>query len=539
MARTEYIGEIPFTTTVPLMRAWTEKAADGTDVRKVEMIASSTRVDAYRDRMSGNALAEMAAQATGKDFLPEHRAEWHDLLGTVVDGKATDTLFTATAVLDPSSVRAEEKADSLFKLVTKGKRIGVSIAGFIRRVMFEEDETGREVRVIDSIRLDHIAVTRSPANEDAFIIGISKSLDAALSGTWDVPEGLSKTVVPFTTHPTAPEATAWSFSAEDGNALIEKGGWAFYRSAHSWYDANAPEVKASYKLPHHKLIGGTLTTVWRGVAAAMAALLGGGGGVQIPASERKGTFQHLSKEYALYGKPVPDFKAVEAWWSLRDSASEVHDSQALPSAFSSLFRAGELDADALTEEDVPMDKTELQAVLTEAQTTASASLAETLKSTLTESFTPLAASLGLIGETLKVLAASQGQVTEALAQSQAAVASIKETMETKVSRGAKGRVTFRTDPAADPGESDTDGAETPQAHPFDEIARDHQFTSWAEFTRKAPHVALRALADISTVPGRRNRVAFSLLDWMREDGGSSPHEGHDPGWQSRPEAAAS
>lgn len=534
MARTEYVGSIPFTTIVPLLRAWTEKTAEGTDVRKLEMIASSTRVDTYRDRMSGNALAEMAAQATGKDFLPSHRAEWDEALGTVTDGKVTDTIFSATAVLDPSGKTAQERADTLYALVAKGKTIGVSIAGFVKRVMFEEDAQGREVRVIDSLQLDHIAATRSPANPDAFIVGLSKSLDEVPSlGTLNIVE---RSIVPFAKHPVAPEVMPWSFSAADGNALTDKGGWGLYQAAHTWWNPDAPEVKASYKLPHHKLIGGTLTTVWRGVAAAMVVLLGGRGGVQIPASERKGVYNHLLKHYQEFQKPVPDFKSVEAWWALCESASEVTLGDArYYYQFEQLFRADELVCLAQTdEEEFPMEKAEVQSLLADAQTATTTALTDAVNKTLADSLKPLSDGLMTLSEMVKTLAVSQGQLVTDVKQAHEAVAMIKETVETKISRGAKGKVSFKTD-LPDESIDNEDELGVGKASPFDEIAKDHGFPSWEQMKMKDPHKALRALTDVTSLPGPRGRMAGTLFDVLRNEGDGSPHGDTRAGWQAKKE----
>ena len=55
----------------------------------------------------------------------------------------------------------------------------------------------------------------------------------------------------------------------------------------TWYDAENEDVKSAYKLPHHR--ASDLKAVWRGVAAAMGALLGARGGVDIP----DGDFRNL------------------------------------------------------------------------------------------------------------------------------------------------------------------------------------------------------------------------------------------------------
>lgn len=84
-----------------------------------------------------------------------------------------------------------------------------------------------------------------------------------------------------------------------------------FKKAFTWYNSKKPDNIGSYKLPHHDVIGGRLKVVWRGVAAAMAALLGARGGVQIPATDRKGVYNHLKKSYAQFNKKVPKINLMD------------------------------------------------------------------------------------------------------------------------------------------------------------------------------------------------------------------------------------
>jgi HK97 family phage prohead protease len=120
-----------------------------------------------------------------------------------------------------------------------------------------------------------------------------------------------KAVVPFASMTKAPEETPWRWDPAAQNAILgEDEDWARYRKAHAWYDAGNAEAKGAYKLPHHKLIGGEMQTVWRGVATAMAALLGARGGADLPESDRRGVYGHLGKHYDEFEKEPPEFKGV-------------------------------------------------------------------------------------------------------------------------------------------------------------------------------------------------------------------------------------
>lgn len=91
------------------------------------------------------------------------------------------------------------------------------------------------------------------------------------------------------------ELRKWASS--DGSGDKETIDWAKYRKGFGWYDENDTENFGSYKLPHHTVENGTMKTVWHGVVAAMSALNGGRGGVDIPDSDRKPVYNHLAAHY--------------------------------------------------------------------------------------------------------------------------------------------------------------------------------------------------------------------------------------------------
>lgn len=97
------------------------------------------------------------------------------------------------------------------------------------------------------------------------------------------------------------EATAWSASAEVRAASVED-----LMKMSSWVDAEHDDTKGAYKLPHHRQ--SDFKAIWRGVAAAMGALLGARGGVDIPSGDRRGTFNHLKKHYIHWDKEAPEFR---------------------------------------------------------------------------------------------------------------------------------------------------------------------------------------------------------------------------------------
>ena len=123
----------------------------------------------------------------------------------------------------------------------------------------------------------------------------------AIEGDKSTSSAAEKTVIPYDPHTKAPEDDSW-----DGDAEIAKSTTDGLLEICTWYDSKDSDVKGSYKLPHHK--AGSYEVVWRGVAAAMGALMGARGGVDIPDGDRKGVYNHLAKHYKQFGKEPPPFE---------------------------------------------------------------------------------------------------------------------------------------------------------------------------------------------------------------------------------------
>lgn len=108
-------------------------------------------------------------------------------------------------------------------------------------------------------------------------------------------------VIPYAEHSKDPEDTPWDGPAEKAKAEPKD-----LKVMCAWFESDKPDIKGSYKLPHHRAEG--YHTNWGGVKAAMSALLGGRGGLDVPDGDRKGIYEHLSKHYKDFGKDAPEFK---------------------------------------------------------------------------------------------------------------------------------------------------------------------------------------------------------------------------------------
>lgn len=170
----------------------------------VEGIASSTSIDSYGTEMSIEALSHMKEQMDkGIPILPRHNsatasgvAEWDEVVGRTIEAEiraqpvkvaANSMERQHTLVLRSQLYADNELSKELIKRLSRGEPIGQSIGGWFDQVRVIENEEGVVERVIvDQVTLDHVAITRAPANPD------SEKL-VQLRSSFDVLRGLKMT----------------------------------------------------------------------------------------------------------------------------------------------------------------------------------------------------------------------------------------------------------------------------------------------------------------------------------------------------------
>lgn len=146
-----------------------------------------------------------------------------------------------------------------------------------------------------------------PSNPEALIVASTKGIDIEPMKKWAerILQYDKGAITYGQAHPDgtplAPEDTPWDGTEEVTRASVDD-----LKVMCAWVDNENPDIKGSYKLPHHKATGG-YPVVWRGVAAAMAALMGGRGGVDIPEKDRKAVYNHLARHYEEFNKTPPEF----------------------------------------------------------------------------------------------------------------------------------------------------------------------------------------------------------------------------------------
>ena len=169
----------------------------------IKGIASSTSVDHYGTEMSLNALKSMEDQISkGVVILPRHEsmsggagiAEWDEVIGRTLSSKIVRTDVKNDQgsrighVLEVTSqlFGEDDRTKNLMKRLNRGELIGQSIGGWFENVRVEEGLGGEIERIIvEDVTLDHIAITRAPANPDSYglsLLNVRNKLQSFLKG---------------------------------------------------------------------------------------------------------------------------------------------------------------------------------------------------------------------------------------------------------------------------------------------------------------------------------------------------------------------
>jgi len=175
-----------------------EKEYDAADAGAVVGIASSTSVDSYGTEMSLRGLETMAVQFdTGVPLTPRHNGdqgavEWDEVIGetykstvervgTVAEAADSDEQGYVLRVWS-KLYDTEPKAKALARRLDSKQPIGMSIGGwFVDARMVTGDDEEVERIIIDNVVLDHLAITRRPANPDSVGLDLARSLGNAIS----------------------------------------------------------------------------------------------------------------------------------------------------------------------------------------------------------------------------------------------------------------------------------------------------------------------------------------------------------------------
>jgi len=270
-------------------RSWQEQGR-----KYVEGVASDETVD-----RAGDVILATAWQLD--NFLKNPVLLWAHDYKTPPVGKVVDIWVENGKLKFRAEFANTDFAREIANLYSDGYLNTFSV-GFLPVEYEPNKETGGYV--YKKVELLEISAVPVPANPNAVAVLRAKGLEPIAiedqqKGGEEMDE-VQKGVIPYKKYPLAPEDTPWNAAAE-----VRKAEPKDLHEMCAWYDEENADTKQAYKLPHHKK--DRYATVWRGVAAAMAALFGARGGVNIPEKDKKGVYNHLAKHYKDFDKTPPEW----------------------------------------------------------------------------------------------------------------------------------------------------------------------------------------------------------------------------------------
>jgi hypothetical protein len=168
-------------------------------------------------------------------------------------------------------------------------------------VVKEQFDDQAKIRYLKEIRLQEVSVVAWPANPKA-------SIDVV------------KSVIPVGGFPLAPLDTAWSGTQARSRLREWVGGdpeewgaeeWARYARGFLWVDSERADTLGAYYFPVADVIGGEPHYVFRGAAAALAAVRGARGAGDGPwAGDEAQIEAQIRRLYERFGQEFPEKGAV-------------------------------------------------------------------------------------------------------------------------------------------------------------------------------------------------------------------------------------
>ncbi len=253
--------------------------------------------------LDGDIITEEALQQAAKELTQEPYNKVfinHDIrdipIGKIVAAEVRDGKLWVRLMLN----KAHPQFETIYNSLKDGFLDAFSI-GF--RVL------ERRGNKITRLKILEVSIVGVPANPEAVVENVYEK------GAKLIEEMETKGVVPG--HPFKygkDEQSAWKkptlrdFTNKSWDELSDEEKRRI--AGHfAWSPKMPPERFSDLKLPHHD--PKTHNVVWRGVVAAMAALFGARGGVDIPSEDRKKVYNHLAKHYREFDREPPEFKTLE------------------------------------------------------------------------------------------------------------------------------------------------------------------------------------------------------------------------------------
>jgi len=232
-------------------------------------------IDLNHYRIERGAFKKTLSENRTFPLLWQHRFD--ELIGVINEAQETDKGLYIQGKLAMNVQRAREA----YELLKLGALTGLSIGGEI----IKAGAIDKSITTIKEIRLLECSLVTIPANQEARVTVVNAVIPYKDRG-----------IIADRQHP-------WDAAAVVKACDVEQ-----LRIICAYYDESAPDVKSSYKLPHHEPQGnGEYPAVFRACANAIARI--NAGTVDIPDDELEDAYRHVARHYSQWGVDPPEFKA--------------------------------------------------------------------------------------------------------------------------------------------------------------------------------------------------------------------------------------
>jgi hypothetical protein len=231
--------------------------------------------------------------------------------GALPVGKGTIRETKSEAVLDGQFFMDTQVGRDTFTVV---KQLGARQQWSYGYDVLDSDRgtfDGRDVRFLKRLKVHEV----SPVLVGSGVNTRTLAVKALMEGGYDAHEAtrlVERTMVSeykaaIRPHETPVVAKAWDAAAAEA-AISDDASIAELRSVYAWVDSDGdPEVKASYRFPHHHEPGGAANL--RACTTGIAVLNGARGGTSIPESDRRGVYNHLAGHLQDGDREPPELRA--------------------------------------------------------------------------------------------------------------------------------------------------------------------------------------------------------------------------------------